>query len=124
MERAGDPREEAGTLEAHEPALLTHAGAVHGEEVLQVGLQRLLGGRGEAGVGRCLLEASQLAPHLVAAAAAELLQVGVEGVGQAQHCGHLMLVHLEGKPPAVGGLDEPLGEAEGDRQAARVEAAP
>src|SRR5205085_2425535 len=46
LEGAGDPFEETGTLEAHEPALLTHAGAVHGEEVLQVGLEGLLGGGG------------------------------------------------------------------------------
>ena len=60
----------------------------------------------------------------MAAAAAEPFQVGVEGLGQAQHRGHLVLVHLERKAPAVGGLDQPLGEPEGDRQAAGVEAAP
>src|SRR5207302_4406900 len=124
LERPGDPREEPGTLDTHELALLALAGAVHGKEVLEVGPEGLLGGGGEAGIGGCLLEAPKLAPQFMAAAAPELFQVGVEGPGQAQHRGHLVLVHFEREAQAVGGLDEPLGEPEGHGQAAGVEAAP
>ena len=38
-----------------------------------------------------LIVSPQLAPQLVAAAAAEPLQIGVERLGQAQHCGHLVV---------------------------------
>ena len=94
------------------------------EEALEVGVQRLGPRGGHLRAGRRLVEPAQLAPELVAAAVAELLQVGLEGVGERQDRRHLVLVDLEGEPQAVGGLDEPLGEAEGHRQATGVEAGP
>src|SRR2546421_851401 len=84
LEGPGDAGKETRPLRPHEPALLPLAPPVQLEEALEVRLQRLGPRGGYLRAGRRLVEPAQLAPELVAAAVAELLQIVIEGVGERQ----------------------------------------